>query len=167
MVSSLYEEAGGSLGAHSASELPQDRRQVYDARQIVGCSSQSSGRADPCFDLIKQCKEDSLPSGQKFVRSVSIDSGLCCVLGSESHDVASFLLDPHEAGAIRAVGRDGEQALVNAVLAVFLEGLVHLRCFIHMKDNICRKLIPRIGQKSYFTRYFWHSTGRNVYQWSG
>ena len=42
--------------------------------------------------------------------------------------------------AIRAVGTDGEQVLVNAVRAVFPEGLVHLRCFIHMKDNICRKL---------------------------
>ena len=93
VVSSLYEEAGGSLGAQSASELSRDRRQVYNARQIIGCSSQSSGRADLCFDLIKQCKEDSLPSGRKFVRSVSIDSGLCCVLGSESqlNDVVRFV----------------------------------------------------------------------------
>jgi len=42
--------------------------------------------------------------------------------------------------AIRAVGTDGDKALVNALIVVFPEGLIHLRCFFHMKDNIHRKL---------------------------
>ena len=39
-----------------------------------------------------------------------------------------------------AVGTDGEQAIVKALKAVFSEKTLHLRCFIHMKDNIRRKL---------------------------
>ena len=38
-----------------------------------------------------------------------------------------------------AVGTDGEQAIVKALKAIF-PNTVHLRCFIHMKDNIRRKL---------------------------
>ena len=41
---------------------------------------------------------------------------------------------------IIAVGTDGEQAITKALRAVFGEGFIHLRCFIHMKDNILRKL---------------------------
>ena len=39
-----------------------------------------------------------------------------------------------------AVGTDGEQAIVKAIMATFHNEVVHLRCFIHMKDNIRRKL---------------------------
>ena len=39
-----------------------------------------------------------------------------------------------------AFGTDGEQAIVKAVRATFPERIIHLRCFIHMKDNIRRKL---------------------------
>ena len=41
---------------------------------------------------------------------------------------------------LRAIGADGEQALVKDATAVFSGNLIHLRCFIHMKDNIFRKL---------------------------
>lgn len=41
---------------------------------------------------------------------------------------------------IRAVGTDGEQALVNALKEVFGEKCVYLRCFKHFKDDILRKL---------------------------
>ena len=34
----VHDEAGGSFGASSISELPHDRRQIYNARQH-GCSS--------------------------------------------------------------------------------------------------------------------------------
>ena len=40
---------------------------------------------------------------------------------------------------IVAVGTDGEQAIVKALETVF-PNTVQLRCFIHMKDNILRKL---------------------------
>ena len=60
VVRSLHDEAGGSLGAFSASELPRNRQQVYNARQQPAVSSDAR-RVDPFFDLIKQCKEDLLP----------------------------------------------------------------------------------------------------------
>ena len=41
---------------------------------------------------------------------------------------------------LRVIGTDGEQAPVKAATAVFSGNLIDLRCFIHMKDNICRKL---------------------------
>ena len=41
---------------------------------------------------------------------------------------------------IIAVGTDGELAIVKALLVVFSDNTLHLRCFIHMKDNIQRKL---------------------------
>lgn len=48
-------------------------------------------------------------------------------------------LQPQLSG-IRAIGTDGKQALVNAIAAVFPEDIIHLRCFIHVNDNIRRKL---------------------------
>lgn len=42
---------------------------------------------------------------------------------------------------IRAIGTDGEQTLVNAILAAFSEDVIHLRCLIHMRDNIQRNLV--------------------------
>ena len=48
-------------------------------------------------------------------------------------------MEPKLANII-AVGTDGEQAIIKALRAVFGEGFIQLRCFIHMKDNIQRKL---------------------------
>ncbi len=48
-------------------------------------------------------------------------------------------LEPKHSEII-AVGTDGEQALVKAIIATFHGKILHLRCFIHMKDNIRRKL---------------------------
>ena len=41
---------------------------------------------------------------------------------------------------ITTVGTDGEQAIEKALEAVVGEKMIHLWCFIHMKDNIRRKL---------------------------
>ena len=41
---------------------------------------------------------------------------------------------------IIAIGTDGEKAIVKALKAVFPDKVIYLRCFIHMKDNIRRKL---------------------------
>ena len=49
---------------------------------------------------------------------------------------------------LRAIGTDGEQALVKAVTAVFSNDLIHLRCFIHMKDNMRRKLTDMLIPQS-------------------
>ena len=48
-------------------------------------------------------------------------------------------LEPRLARII-AVGTDGELAITKATKAVFGESVIQLRCFIHMKDNIRRKL---------------------------
>lgn len=37
---------------------------------------------------------------------------------------------------IIAVGTDGEQAITKALKAVLDEAVIHLRCFIHTKNNI-------------------------------
>ena len=210
VLDTVHNKAGGSFGASSVSELPRDRRQVYNARQH-GCSSglaQASGRPDPFFDLIKTCKEDNLPGGRAFIRSVTVDSSPSCVLALDVqlHDLKRFCTDPSafcvlgidptfnlgkfyvtittytyllvenkttgisptffgpifihteknyegyyhffatllklepKLNAIHAVGTDGETALVNDLVAVFPGGLIHLRCFLHMKENIRRKL---------------------------
>jgi len=157
---------------------------------------------------LKQCKEDNLPGGRKFVRSINIDSSPNCVLALDLQlsDLTRFCNNPggfsvlgidltfnlgkfyviittytyvqlinkvtgilpafigpvfvyteknYEAyyyffstllklepklSTLRAIGADGEQALVKDATAVFSGNLIHLRCFIHMKDNIHRKL---------------------------
>ena len=98
ILDAVHDEAGGSFGASSASELPRDRQQVYNAHQR-GCSSglaQASERPDPFFDLIKTCKEDNMPGGRAFVRSVTVDSSPSCVLSLDVqlHDLKRFCTDP-------------------------------------------------------------------------
>ena len=208
VISNVYKQAGGSTGALSASELPRDRRQVYNARQHSSSSSMKDGRADPLFELIKMCKEDLLPGGRKFIRHVSIDSSPSCVLATDAQlaNIRRFCTIPGEACVlgidptfnlgkfyvtvttytylhveskishspptffgpmfvhtekkyetyyhffstllklepkicdIVAVGTDGEQAIVKSLEALFPDNLIHLRCFVHMRDNIRRKL---------------------------
>ena len=59
VVSEVHKEMGGSTEARSASELPRNRRQVYNAQQQSSTSSamdftaSRSSRSDPIFDLIK------------------------------------------------------------------------------------------------------------------
>ena len=57
------------------------------------------------------------------------------------HFFATLLKFEPSLSAISVIGTDGEQALVKAALHTFSENLIHLRCFIHMRDNIRRKLI--------------------------
>ena len=209
IVSTLHDEAGGSLGASSASELPRNRRQVYNSQQhSLPSTSKSIGKVDPIFELVQQCKVDLLPGGRRFIRSVNFDSSPCCVLATDGqlHNLVRFCTNPGAScvlgidptfnlgkfyvtvttftyshvvnkttkrsptffgpmfvhteknyesyyfffstllklepklDGIIAVGTDGEQAIVKALNAVFMGKPVHLRCFIHMKDNIRRKL---------------------------
>ena len=105
----VYKEAGGSTVALSASELPRDRRQVYNAHQHSSSSSMKDGKADPLFELIKTCKEDLLPGKRKFIRHVmschvmschvSIDSSPSCVLATDAQlaNIRRFCPVPGEA----------------------------------------------------------------------
>ena len=58
-----------------------------------------------------------------------------------------YKLEP-SLSTLRAIGTDGEQTLVKAATAVFPNDLIHLRCFIHMKDNIHRKLTDMLIPQS-------------------
>ena len=95
VVATLHEEAGGMLNARSASELPRNRRQVYNNHYKVA-SSQGSSKVDPIFELVQQCKVDNLPGGRGFIRSVNFESGPCCVLASDNQiqNVVQFCTNP-------------------------------------------------------------------------
>ena len=70
VVTEVHDEAGGSVSAMSASELPCNCRQVYNAQQYSGNRQGhiSAGGPDPFYDLVRQCKEDNFPGGRKFIR---------------------------------------------------------------------------------------------------
>ena len=57
-------------------------------------------------------------------------------------------LEPKLAG-IRAAGTDGEEALIKALRTAFSEDLILLRCFIHMKDSLRRKLTEMLIPEKY------------------
>lgn len=52
--------------------------------------------------------------------------------------------------SIRAMGTDGEQALTKAIQALFPQDIVLLRCYLHMKDNIRRKLTDLLFPEEIF-----------------
>ena len=69
------------------------------------------------------------------------------------HFFASSLVSKRsELSGLRCYGTDGEAALVNAFSAVFNQA-IHLRCFLHFRENIERKLqqfnIPGLVIKEY------------------
>ena len=62
-----------------------------------------------------------------------------------------------------AVGTDGEQAIVKSLEALFPDNLIHLRCFVHMRDNIRCKLsgmlLPQSLQNSILLDIFGSQQG--------
>lgn len=64
---------------------------------------------------------------------------------------------------ITTVGTDGEQAIEKALKAVFGEKMIHLWCFIHIKDNIRRKLsellLPEKVREEIIRDIFGHQQG--------
>ena len=81
VVSQTHKEDGGVLKATSVSGLPHDRRQVYNNQQPT---SKCTSGVDPLFELVHQCKIDLQPEGRKFIRSVTFETGTCCILASDS-----------------------------------------------------------------------------------
>ena len=53
VISTMHNEAGGVLRANSASELPRNRRQVYNQHSSAG--KKLDGKIDPIFELVQQC----------------------------------------------------------------------------------------------------------------
>ena len=82
VVAVLHDEAGGSLGSSSASELPRNHHQIYNSK-----SSSSSivkpGKIDPLFELVQRCKEDLMPGGRKYIRTVNLGTSPSCVLATK------------------------------------------------------------------------------------
>lgn len=38
----------------------------------------------PCFQLVHQCNINLQPGGRKFIRSVTFETGNCCILSTDS-----------------------------------------------------------------------------------
>ena len=79
VVSVLHDEAGGSLGASSMSELPRNHRQIYNSKYTTS-SGAKPGKNDP---LVQQCKADLMPGARRFIRSVNFDTSPSCVLATD------------------------------------------------------------------------------------
>ena len=87
VVAVLHDEAGGSLESSSASELPRNRRQMYNCKS----SSVKPGKIDPLFELVQRCKEDLMQGGRKFIRTVNFNTSPSCVLATD-HQLQNFVL---------------------------------------------------------------------------
>ena len=160
VVASVHDDAGGSVGAKSASELPRDRRQVYNVRQFSGdkaSQSCSHARPDPFFDVVKQCKEDNLPGGRRFVRSVNIDSSPSCVftLDIQLSDLARFCTNP---GAFCVLGIDPTFNLGKFYVTITTYTYLHI---VNKVTNIAPAFVGPVfvhTEKSYEAYYHFFST---------
>ena len=89
-VRMVYEKAGGVVSANSLSELPRDRRQAYNVKRYSECTSgiASNQHKDLIYDLLEQ----HFGSLKQFVRNVSFDDAVSCVLftNQQLYDVERF-----------------------------------------------------------------------------
>ena len=104
VVAVLHDEAGGSLESSSASELPRNRRQIYNCKSS-SVSVVKPGKIDPLFELVQRCKEDLMPGGRKFIRTVNFDTSPSCVLATDGQlqNLVRFCTNP---GAACVMGID-------------------------------------------------------------
>ena len=86
-VRQVYEKAGGVLNASSLSELPQDRRQAYNVKMHTSGIA-SNHHKDLVYDLLEQ----HFGTLKQFVRNVSFDEAISCVLCTDQqlNDVERF-----------------------------------------------------------------------------
>ncbi len=80
-VKNIYNAAGGVINAQSLSEIPRDRRQAINAKSHNNSTSgiASNRNKDLVYDLLEQ----HFGSLKEFVRNVSFDDTVTCVLASE------------------------------------------------------------------------------------
>ena len=80
-VKKVYEKAGGITNVHSISEVPRDRRQAYNIKShshsISGIASNQNK------DLVCDLLEQNYGSLKNFVRNVSFDDSVMCVLSTD------------------------------------------------------------------------------------
>ena len=81
VISKVFDEAGGMLGTSSSSEIPRNRRQIYNIQHssLSHCSIGTSEKPNPIFELLQHCKMDHMPGGRKFIRFVNFESSPSCV----------------------------------------------------------------------------------------
>ena len=86
VISKVFDEAGGILGASSSSEIPRNGHQIYNIQHssLSHCSIGTSGKPDPIFELLQHCKMDHTPGGRKFIRSVNFESSPSCVIATDA-----------------------------------------------------------------------------------
>ena len=86
VISKVFDEAGGMLGASSSSEIPRNRRQIYNIQHssVSHGNIGTSGKPDPVFELLQQCKMDLMPGGRKFIRSVNFETSSSCVIATDA-----------------------------------------------------------------------------------
>ena len=89
-VNMVYEKVGGVVSANSLSELPRDRRQAYNLKNHNQCTSGigSNHHKDLIYDLLQQ----RFGSLKDFVRNVSFDDAVSCVLFTDQqlYDIERF-----------------------------------------------------------------------------
>ena len=102
VVALLRNEAGGSLGSSSASELPHNRRQVYNSKSL-SASVIKPGKVDPPFEVVQCCKEDLMPGGRKFIRAVNFDTSPSCAVATD-HQLQSLVRFCTNPGAACVMG---------------------------------------------------------------
>lgn len=101
----VYDNAGGVTNAQSLSEVPRDRRQAYNAKShdqsISGITSNQN--KDLVYDLIEQ----HYGSLKNFVRNVSFDDSVMCVLSTDQqlNDIERFCV-PQDFGNTSILGID-------------------------------------------------------------
>ena len=89
-IKMAYDKAGGVLNVQSFSEVPRNRRQAYNAKssQVMTSGIASNHSKDLVYDLLEQ-RFGSLKS---FVRNISFDDSMMCILSTDQQlfDVERF-----------------------------------------------------------------------------
>ena len=88
-VKEIYDKAGGIVNTKSLSEMPRNRRQSYNAKSKQSTSGIASNQnKDLVYDLIEQ----HYGSLKTFVRNVSFDQSIMCVLATDQQlsDICRF-----------------------------------------------------------------------------
>lgn len=81
----IENEQGGVMSAHCSSDLPRDRRQIYNTKQTASIKKEKSllpssvSRNDTLACIMQKCK-DTIATSEAFIRSVEAAPEPMCVL---------------------------------------------------------------------------------------
>ena len=80
-IKAVYDKAGGIVNSKTLSEVPRDRRQAYNAKSHS--KSISSITSNQHKDLVYDLLEQHYGSLKNFVRNVSFDDTISCILATD------------------------------------------------------------------------------------